>query len=203
MEESSYVEEEKGGILTNFSLAEPQRVPKTEDKHRFFFFFLGFQRSKPTHVSLRFLRLCSSLIPPPLFICDLAGALKEAHRPQNLANASHSCTEQPTDDTLGDDEYVRSTHVPRDCNFEEPVVGDNEQPRPQRRSEPSVGSRRPRNASRGAAIDSQMQTLSKYLEWKMAKKTLAITVSQLLALTLLAPESPLPLSALAITVSHL
>ncbi|KAF8389947.1 hypothetical protein HHK36_024467 [Tetracentron sinense] len=103
--------------------------------------------------------------------CDLAGAPKEAHWPQNLANASHSCTEQPTDDTLGDDEYVRSTHVARDCNFEEPVVGDNEQPRPQRRSEPSVGSRRPRNASRGAAIDSQMQTLSKYLEWKMAKKS--------------------------------
>ncbi|KAF8389170.1 hypothetical protein HHK36_025863 [Tetracentron sinense] len=103
--------------------------------------------------------------------CDLAGAPKKAHWPQNLANASHSCTEQPTDDTLGDDEYVRSTHVPRDYNFEEPVVGDNEQPRPQRRSEPSVGSCHPKNASRGAAIDSQIQTLSKYLEWKMAKKS--------------------------------
>ncbi|KAF8392047.1 hypothetical protein HHK36_022387 [Tetracentron sinense] len=106
-----------------------------------------------------------------LLSCDLAGAPKEAHRPQNLANASHSCTEQPMDDTLGDDEYVRSTHVPRDCGLEEPVVGDNEQPRPQRRSEPLVGSRRPRNASRGAAIDLQIQTMSKYLEWEMAKKS--------------------------------
>ncbi|KAF8412915.1 hypothetical protein HHK36_000887 [Tetracentron sinense] len=87
---------------------------------------------------------------------DLQWAPAVGTRPQNLENASYSYTEQPTDDTLGDDEYVRSTHVPKDCGLEELVVGDNEQPGPQRRSEPSVGLRRPRNASRGASIDSQM-----------------------------------------------
>ncbi|KAF8402538.1 hypothetical protein HHK36_010623 [Tetracentron sinense] len=97
---------------------------------------------------------------------DLQWAPAVGIRPQNLANASHSCTVQPMDDTLGDDKYVPSTHTffQKDCGPEEPIVGDNEEPRPQCRSESSVDLRCPRNASRESSVDSQMQIMSKYLE---------------------------------------